>query len=270
MRIAYCSDLHLDANYGQYLNIDNDLYSNLKIDADVLILAGDIAEVANMIRTPESSLFHVTAEIQGIFRALCARYKHVLYVFGNHEFYHGHIEHSYTKFNQISLPNNLRVLRNNSVVIDGVKFYGGTLWTDFNKNCPVARYTAANGMNDYRKITAGAYRKFTTDDAISLHCKFIENLKKDVSVNDKKVIISHHAPTTMSIPAQFASSNLNPAYASNLEHLFEELKIETWIHGHIHTVHDYYVNNTRILCNPGGYPSELSLNTSFKIRAFDV
>ena len=29
-----------------------------------------------------------------------------------------------------------------------------------------------------------------------------------------------------------------------------------WIHGHTHTVFDYVVSGTRIVCNPRGYPKE--------------
>jgi Icc-related predicted phosphoesterase len=69
----------------------------------------------------------------------------------------------------------------------------------------------------------------------------------------KNVIITHHAPSFRSIPPQFNDSNVNSGYASNLEYMFKDYNIDLWIHGHIHEAQDYFIDNTRILCNPYGY-----------------
>lgn len=271
MKVAYCSDLHLDVTYNDYYSDVLGLSTKLKSDANVLVLAGDIVEIENLMRSEESSKYDITVAVKKIFTELCSNHEHVIYVFGNHEYYHGHFTNIYTKFkNIVGIPDNLIVLNNSSVVIDDVMFYGGTCWTNFNNNNPIAKMDAELRMNDYRKITTGSYRSFRANDALQSHRDFVSCLEQNIKANSKKVIISHHAPSLRSIPAEYKESNLNPAYASDLEYLFEKYNITHWIHGHIHTEHDYLVGNTNILCRPGGYPSEYKLTMSFKIGEFNV
>jgi Icc-related predicted phosphoesterase len=57
---------------------------------------------------------------------------------------------------------------------------------------------------------------------------------------------------------------VDAAYASNLEALIEAHGPTLWVHGHIHTCSDYRIENTRIVCNPRGYPDvESGFNASF-------
>ncbi len=32
--------------------------------------------------------------------------------------------------------------------------------------------------------------------------------------------------------------------------------VKLWVHGHIHKQSDYKIKDTRIICNPRGYPDE--------------
>lgn len=45
-------------------------------------------------------------------------------------------------------------------------------------------------------------------------------------------------------------------YASDLEEMILELKPNIWFHGHIHTSSDYWLGETRVICNPFGYPGK--------------
>jgi Icc-related predicted phosphoesterase len=73
----------------------------------------------------------------------------------------------------------------------------------------------------------------------------------------KLAIVTHHAPSSQSLPAQFLNDPLSPAYASNLEPFIEKCGAACWIHGHIHQRADFTIGNTRVLANPRGYPTEL-------------
>jgi hypothetical protein len=62
---------------------------------------------------------------------------------------------------------------------------------------------------------------------------------------------------------------LRTAYASNLDYLFDNKTFTNppsiWIHGHIHSSNDYYINNTRIISNPRGYLlAGVAENSAFK------
>lgn len=68
------------------------------------------------------------------------------------------------------------------------------------------------------------------------------------------LVVSHHAPSALSIPPQFVGNPLSPAFASNLDELVAQA--DYWLHGHVHDALDYRIGRARVLANPGGYPHE--------------
>ncbi len=70
------------------------------------------------------------------------------------------------------------------------------------------------------------------------------------------VVVTHHLPALTSVAKRYANDPLNPAFASRLEDVIEKYRPELWIHGHTHVPCDYELFDTRIVCNPGGYPGE--------------
>ena len=54
-------------------------------------------------------------------------------------------------------------------------------------------------------------------------------------------------------------TTMNGAFVSNLdEFILDHPQIALWSHGHTHHCFDYTVGDTRIVCNPLGYPGERS------------
>jgi hypothetical protein len=86
------------------------------------------------------------------------------------------------------------------------------------------------------------------------HRQSVEWLDRQLSASDpaRTVVVTHHAPHMKSIPEYFDGDALSPAYASNLSGLLGRSKL--WIHGHIHDNADHMAGDTRVLCNPRGYP----------------
>jgi predicted phosphodiesterase len=83
-------------------------------NADVVILAGDI-HLGN----------------RGIDWAQQFE-KPVIYVPGNHEYYNGHLETVNQRIKEAAVGTNVYILDGgDELVIQGVRFLGGTLWTDF-------------------------------------------------------------------------------------------------------------------------------------------
>jgi Icc-related predicted phosphoesterase len=69
------------------------------------------------------------------------------------------------------------------------------------------------------------------------------------------VVVTHHAPSPKSLVAGKPYLDLDWYYASDAEHLMHGDNAPVlWIHGHIHRNQDYVVGNTRVVCNPRGYP----------------
>lgn len=224
-----------------------------------LILAGDILEATAVGKNSKlAELFARFLKVE------LAKYTNVVYVLGNHEHY-GFEYFKTKKFLEQNLPSNVQILEKETTVIDGVRIFGATMWTDFDRDNPVAIHAARNGMNDFRHIRH-ITRKFTPDQAAEEFRLTIAELEEV----EADLVVTHHAPSFKSVPPEFASSILNAAYASNLDDFILDSNIKVWCHGHIHTPQDYMIGNTRILANPRGYAGYETLANHFKVLEFNV
>lgn len=240
MKIWLLSDLHLE-----YV----DLREPLAIPgADVCVVAGDLC------RAPANGVYWLAKHV--------APAMPCVYVAGNHEFYGGGILEGLEDGRAAAvLFENVHFLENASVTIQGIRFIGATLWTDYRiEGSPefAMRY-ARERMNDYRKIATrrNPWQRFLPQTAYRMHMdsrRFIETALKSDSI--PTVVVTHHLPHPTSIPMKFKGDLLNAAYASDLSQIIEKRQPVLWIHGHTHDSRDYLVGNTRIICNPRGYDSE--------------
>lgn len=231
MKINVLSDLHLSRGA---LPIPAN-------DADVVVLAGDVARPREAIAW--SSGFA----------------KPVLYVPGNHEFYGGSISGTVAELRRLSAGTSIRVLDNDEAVLDGVRFLGATLWTDFmlfgeGEKRRAAMQEAQRFMRDFSSIRFGE-ALFTPEASAALfthHAAWLEG-KLAEPYSGPTVVITHHAPSRRSIHPRFADKLLNACFVSDAERLMDGSRARLWIHGHTHDSFDYVVNGTRVLCNPRGY-----------------
>jgi predicted phosphodiesterase len=250
MKIQIASDLHLE--FGHNVHIPN-------AGADVLVLAGDIC-IAKAFKNKERNINNLGYYM--FFDEVCANFKNVIYIMGNHEHYKGTFNKTADILRKaLSEYNNLHFLDKESVVLDGVKFVGCSLWTEVDTENPLTINKLKFAMNDFNLIkycdNKGNYRKFTPNDTHIEHVVSRMYLEKEIT--EPCVIVTHHAPSWQSIHEKYANDReLNTLYASNLEHMMTD-NVKLWIHGHTHNAFDYKVFNTRVVCNPIGYPQERSL-----------
>ncbi len=235
MRVHILSDLHVEFAPFQPNNVD----------ADVIVLAGDVHTGKNGIKWILETFPDRPA----------------IYVLGNHEFYGQKIPKLIDEIKQVAQGTNVHVLENESVEIGNVVFLGATLWTDFrlNGDSVLAEVTAQTGMTDFRRIrVTPSYRRFRPADARLFHTQSLGWLvQQTTETRGKKiVVVTHHAPSPQSIPSRFQNDPLNPAFASNLEPFIAECRAALWIHGHIHHRADFTLGGTRVVANPRGYPTE--------------
>ena len=111
MRIAYASDLHLE--------FDSSLTLTGLSGVDVLVLAGDVDTMPEYYTETLRKLRLVYAGP-------------VIFVLGNHEYYNGVFPNDRRKYREaIAHDRQSYLLENEAVILDGVRFLGATLWTDF-------------------------------------------------------------------------------------------------------------------------------------------
>ena len=264
MKLAVWSDLHLEMRV-QVPELENP-------GADVLILSGDVCVADYLYRNPTAGLNNMiqngfyaddAARFRAFFFRVSREFDTVLYVMGNHEHYKGRWDRteSILREETARYPN-VHLLEKNKMVLGDVVFYGATFWTDLNRGDPMTSMRVKEVMNDYRVITEhanGNYHKLRPLTTAYEHAQTVHWLKTELAADSRKtVVVGHHAPSTLSIHPNYANQPLiNGAYASNLEDIMlDNPHVALWTHGHVHNCFDYVVGETRVVCNPYGYPGE--------------
>ena len=275
MKLLIWSDLHLDVGHQTHpFKLPNPMP-----EFDVLVVAGDIRE--NMVKGVR-------------WLANIGVKQPIVVVGGNHEMYGRKIDTEYDKAKAEAAKHpNIHVLQNDKFdltlplrplpappgedpgwVAESVRFLGATLFTDYELDGygwrDIAMMTANSNMSDHRRIRRGeayGFRKFTARDAASEHLvskQYLAGMLRE-PWRGKIVVVTHHAPSQLSIDHRFFGSALNPAYASKLEDLVQQSDL--WVHGHVHAAKDYTLGGGlwadgvpmrregRVIANPRGYAS---------------
>lgn len=240
MKIQLAGDLHISKK-GLHLEINP--------EADVLVLTGDLITVAN------------SKKIKALFNSIRTRTEiPVLYVLGNHDYYNRTVEEAPNKYRKLSDRfDNIFLLDRDTKKIGDITFVGCTLWSKLSTWEDMI--SAVQGLNDFEYIKTHQ-RLITPDDYNNLHQKdlnwLMDILHLDQVSPQKKVIITHHAPSWRCVHESFRGSRLNPCFVSDLDRVIEEYSPELWLHGHTHQFHDLDIECTRVVNNPIGYEFETS------------
>jgi predicted phosphodiesterase len=249
LNLLVLSDLHLDHHALSLVGADG---RRIDAEADVVVLAGDIDEGLKGLRWAAQAFAD----------------KPVIYVAGNHELYSRDWTKHLRDLRALAAELGIHFLERESVDIGGFRFLGCSLWTDFEINgaevSQECMREAQQRMTDYKRIkfsrtsgTADFYWVRSKHIVPALtqrrHRESVAWLEEQLTGGNpsRTVVVTHHAPHPASIPAGYVGDPLNPAYASNLEHLMGHSTL--WIHGHTHYSFDYVVKGTRVVCNPRGY-----------------
>jgi predicted phosphodiesterase len=214
-----------------------------RTDADVVVLAGDIARPAQAIEWARGFS------------------QPVIYVPGNHEYYGGSsLAAVGEELQRLSADTHVHVLDEADIVLGGVRFVCATLWTDFLLFEDEARReesvaAATRLIADFSRITLDGTAPFTPAHSRVLCERAVQWLSQrlDPAGAPPTVVVTHHAPSARSVEPKYADSVLNPAFVSNLDALVARSAASIWIHGHTHYPVDYTIGPVRVFSNPRGY-----------------
>lgn len=222
----------------------------------LLVVAGDMGNGANYQASAEWLL------------KLGKRYRHVVAVLGNHDYWRGDLVDTVKKFkNHLAwsqTKHNVHLIQNESLVLENVKILGGTMWTDMDKGNPLIMSVARQIMTpDYHFIRKNGEGICPLDlyTEAEFTRKFIFDHAKRDTADQKVIAVTHHAPSFNSVHERYRHAGfdtMNHYFYSDLESdlHYKDHDIDYWIHGHVHDPFDYVVNNTRVICNPTGYAHE--------------
>jgi len=269
----------------------------------VLILGGDIFVAddltANGTVVPVTASVQARAERYNNFVVRCSeRFPQVILIMGNHEHYHG--DYAATAniirgtFGDL---HNVHFLDKEWRIINGVLFFGGTLWTDMNNESHSTMRQIAGMMNDYRGVKNSAktvqYRvpdltkneadafsfkerpaQFVPEDSVEDHKAFLKELDAVLALHPDlpTVVCGHHAPSKASTHPRYKHEVvMNGAYSTDLDNfILDRRQIKLWTHGHTHEDFDYMIGTTRIVCNPRGYDGYEERADRFELKVVEI
>lgn len=290
MKIALCSDLHLE--FG-------DITLTNQYNADVLILSGDIMVAKDL---PDHAHFE---KYKNFLDVISKEFPHVIYVAGNHEHYHHEFSKTFDVIRKFVQPyGNIHFLEKEFVEIEGMRFIGGTLWTDMNNDDEETHYHVSYRMNDFRVISNGlaeykrdVYKRdaehnivcdngipivigqetatrstpFKTTDAYQEHKKMLRFIEQSLRPDGNNIVVGHHAPSKLSTKPKYQHDvKMNGGYSSDLIPFIVDHPIKLWTHGHTHDSFDYMIGTTRIVCNPRGYIGYEASADNFQLKYMEV
>lgn len=154
------------------------------------------------------------------------------YVYGNHDYYGG-------SFKDAEMDVFVKC-------VNGLKIAGATLWTDIR---PDRWWDFREYMMDYRQIKGMNYDRYM----------IAHNLHKDyLFTSNADIWVVHHLPSYESVHHRYRNSGGNDFFATELSDKILEMKKppKLIVHGHTHERCDYMIGDTRVICNPRGYPNE--------------
>ncbi len=238
MRVQILSDLHFEFHKDRGEGFINSLDPE---GVDVLVLAGDIG------LTKQGSL-------KTRIRQFCAKYPEVIMVCGNHEFYGTHRKYALAALQRRDNElENFHFLENKAVEIKGQRFLGCTMWF---ADDPWVQFLRKD-FNDFHCIKD--FEKWVYR-ANELSGYFLRQ-----SIQQGDVVVTHHAPSRMSVGKEFRGDKANCFYVYDMENTMGQREPAVWIHGHMHDSKHYEVYDTRVVCNPYGYQGK-RLNPYFNSK----
>jgi predicted phosphodiesterase len=227
---------------------------------DVIVCAGDLCYAPDLARRAFDIVHHYDLPL--------------VFVPGNHEFYwggsrarskpsdHRLIKEAAEASKSWWQP--LILLDDGIAEIGGVRFIGGTLWTDFRMGLenedllPWRMMAAPSLLADFSQIRLGDGELLSPQVMLGFHIQTSGHIERQLAMPfGKKVVVTHNLPHPDCTPEIYRGSEAGYLFACS-EHVFGDILHSDaapalWVCGHTHHPVDVTVGRTRIVCNPRGY-----------------
>jgi hypothetical protein len=244
MRLQLLSDLHLERA--------PDWQAPVLANIDVLVLAGDIGsyQAGSRLRGEDFGLARFSPRAPG------APWKRVLYLPGNHEFDALDYEATYARLRALCAALGIEWLERETIVVDGVRFVGATLWADFDalaasQATPAAQLKqrgkaqrAANfylnkytTLKDGRPVMAEGWRAMSLADQAWLRAAL------EAPFDGPTVAVTHFAPSLRSADPRYGVVPGTAGFCNSMDDFLP--LADFWLHGHLHCANDYVARGVR-------------------------
>jgi Icc-related predicted phosphoesterase len=256
MKIQLLSDLHLEAH--------PHWMPTPAPGADLLVLAGDVGSY--------QSGSQLNDDYFGLarFSPLHGWPTPVLFVPGNHEYDAQDFDAAHARLRACCARLGLIWLERESVVIQGVRFVGTTLWSDFDALASeLNSNSSANALAQQLKSRDKAFRAANyylrkTDTTRggepwlapglreqALICQDWLRAALNTPFDGPTVVVTHFAPSLRSADPRYGLTPGTAGFCNALDSLLPRARL--WLHGHLHAPSDYVHLGCRVVANPLGY-----------------
>ena len=264
MKIQLLSDLHLESN--------PHFMARPAPGADVLVLAGDIGSYQNgsqLVTLGISDFGLARFSPLPLAQGGAAWPTPVFFIPGNHEYDGLDFDETHTRLRATCERLGIVWLERESVVLQGVRFVGCTLWTDFDALTTERAFTGDVTLAEQLKLRDKAFRaanfylkkNHSLRDGAPLLADAVreEGLKSQAWLRQalaapfegNTVVVTHFAPSLRSADPRYGLTPGTAGFCNALDDLLPQAQL--WLHGHLHCPIDYTVAGCRVVANPLGY-----------------
>ena len=165
------------------------------------------------------------------------------------------------------------VLNSNRMVVRNVPVYErNPLWTDDGKNGGQYSKDATGAMINIGYKSKEEPARWTPEDSAMDHARMLDYIDHVTREPGSYIVVVHHAPSSQSIAERFKHDTLmNGAFRSELdEFIMDRPQIRLVCHGHMHNNSNYWIGETRVVCNPRGYAGYEDQAEWFKLQYIEV
>jgi len=251
MKIQYASDLHLEFRDNSRFLQDNPI----EPVGDILLLAGDIGYLEDN-----------SYRLHPFWDWAADSFRQTLVIPGNHEFYKSGDVGTIQNGCIAEIRKNVKYYYNTVITIDDIDFILCTLWSKIRAE---NAFVTEQSVSDFMRIAYNG-RLINAHCFNQIHQNSVAFLTDAIqlSKNSKRVVVSHHVPTTLCMAEEFKNSRINGAFVAELHDFIYDSNISFWIYGHSHrNMPIIDINGTKMLCNQLGYVQYGEHNT-FNLKSF--
>ena len=273
MKIQLLSDLHLETH--------PHFVPRPAAGADVLVLAGDIGsyQTGSMLLDQHDNDFGLAR-----FSPLHGWPTPVLFVPGNHEYDNMDWDEAHQRLQATCARLQITWLDRQVLTLQGVRFGGSTLWSDFDALGPLAGQTVPDPLVDkipahfshpnspYTRQLKARDKAFRAADFYLRKTgttreghPFLSAAMRELALESQDwlkaqlatpfegptVVATHFAPSVLSADPRYGRTPGTAGFCNALDPLLAQAQL--WLHGHLHCPMDYTHQGCRVVANPLGY-----------------
>jgi Icc-related predicted phosphoesterase len=164
------------------------------------------------------------------------------------------------------------VLNSNRMVVRQVPVYErNPLWTEDGQNGGQYSRDDTGAMIRVGYKSKEEPARWTPEDSVDDHRKMLDYVNHVTREPGSYIVVGHHCPSELSVAEMYKGNLLNAAFRSSLDDFIEARpQIRLWLHGHTHHNFNYWIGETRVVCNPRGYVGHEASADWFKLQYLEV